>query len=260
MDKITKKTNIFRSTPESNFVMISNELAQHPTMTRRSKGLLVELLSRPADWSTSASRLVKRDAEGKSEKGEGLDAIRSCLRELESLGYVKYEKNKDIEGKWSSRLTVFDTPQNQTAGAKPIRLNRYGKSRPITKTDLQIQTVGKFISETSVTKEEVSDIDSSRDSETAKNLYNSVFKPAGRGLSTQKKSTVIASYEQALISGITAVRLTQITPLIIAKGDFITDFSITQAIAGKGKYLSKAIKGELKADKTQDWMIESPDL
>jgi hypothetical protein len=198
-------------------------------MSRRAKGLLVELISRPPEWQTSASRLVRKEwneTRGKSQAkiGEGLDAIRDDLAELESYGYLEHQKIKDSDGRWSSRIIVFDTPVKTSSTKKP-----------------------KEIVELS-------------NNQVAEKLYKDVWIPAGRGISAQKKSTVVSAYLEALENGITAVRLSSITSKIIHQGDFINTFTITQTLNNKGKYGPKNFKGELKADIEQDWKKETTEL
>lgn len=73
--------NIFRSTHETNFTVISNETLSTPKLSLAAKGLLAYLLSLPDDWKINMSELSEhfKDTEGK---------IRKAIKELTEEGYV----------------------------------------------------------------------------------------------------------------------------------------------------------------------------
>ena len=89
--------------PESNFTVVSNDIAQNHRLSYRARGVLVYILSRPDDWRTSADRLAKEGVEGR-------DAIRTALDELVLAGYACRVREQDDKGRWSTALMVFDFP------------------------------------------------------------------------------------------------------------------------------------------------------
>lgn len=96
---------IIRGREESQFLTISNELAQNTSITRAAKGLLVEILSRPADWRVSLAQLKKDGIEGR-------DAIRTMLKELVAAGYIKVMAREREQGKFGKWLYyVYSSPQ-----------------------------------------------------------------------------------------------------------------------------------------------------
>jgi hypothetical protein len=87
-----------------NFAQISNQALQDERLTYRARGVLASMLSRPPGWTTSAERLA-------AAGGEGRDAIRAVLRELEKYGYLVRVKAQDEKGHWHHHQDVYDIPQ-----------------------------------------------------------------------------------------------------------------------------------------------------
>lgn len=90
--------------PDRDFMVIRNGLIRDERLSYRARGLLVAILSRPDDWRTTSEQLAR---EGK----EGRDAIRACLRELETAGYVVSTRVANERGQWSTERQVFDEPR-----------------------------------------------------------------------------------------------------------------------------------------------------
>jgi DNA-binding MarR family transcriptional regulator len=95
---------IRRHNPATKFAQISNEALEDARLSYRARGVLAYLLSRPADWRTSAEVLAKQGREGR-------DAIRAALTELEKVGYLVRVRSQDPEtGRWSTDTYVEDFP------------------------------------------------------------------------------------------------------------------------------------------------------
>lgn len=110
------ETRIVRAPRREKFTIIPNAILQRSDLTRRAKGLLCELLSRPDGWTTSAQRLADTGPEGR-------DAMRTALAELQSVGYVIRDQWRDPDTQqWRSRLTVHDEP----VGLEPRRVSSTG--------------------------------------------------------------------------------------------------------------------------------------
>lgn len=99
--------------PQSRFTMVSNAIVQRRDMSRRAKGLLVELLSHRDGWSTDSTALAEAGPEGR-------DAIRTTLRELEEHRYLVRIKRQDARGRWRTDSYVFDEPV--PPGYDPVEL------------------------------------------------------------------------------------------------------------------------------------------
>lgn len=98
--------------PEGNFTQIRNEVLRDASLSYRARGVLAAVLSYPDNWQTNAEGLSRRG-------GEGRDAIRTCLKELEQAGYILTEKIRDDEGKFRTVTRIFDEPQRVSSAGYP---------------------------------------------------------------------------------------------------------------------------------------------
>lgn len=71
-----------------NFTQVFNAAARDRRLSRRARGLLVELLSHSDGYGVSVEGLVKLGPEGR-------DAIRSAIAELEKYGYLIRDRERD---------------------------------------------------------------------------------------------------------------------------------------------------------------------
>jgi hypothetical protein len=90
--------------PESGFVQIRNEVARDVRLSYKARGILVEILSRPDNWETSADALAATGPDGRT-------AVLSGLRELRETGYLITTRTRLPDGTFNTVSTVFDTPQ-----------------------------------------------------------------------------------------------------------------------------------------------------
>lgn len=94
-----------------NFTILSNAAINDGRLSFRARGVLMWLLSKPADW-----RIRSESIAGQSPR-EGREAIRTAMRELEQLGYLVREKVQDERGRWATIQTVYEEPA--TGGSTP---------------------------------------------------------------------------------------------------------------------------------------------
>lgn len=92
--------------PDAGFLMLRNDVARDERLSYRASGVLADILSRPDNWTTSADRLASA-----RPAGEGRDAIRTALTELERAGYLIRRKVRGERGRYTWHQIVFDTPQ-----------------------------------------------------------------------------------------------------------------------------------------------------
>lgn len=109
-----------RTTSKTNYEKIPQRLLQ-PTpdvMSARALGVLVHLLSQPADWAASAERLALTFREGRM-------AMERTLQELERLGYLARRRVPIERGHWSW-LWIFGDDPALVAEDLPKQMAEYG--------------------------------------------------------------------------------------------------------------------------------------
>ena len=90
------------------FLMTPNSLWENENLSFRAKGLLGYMLSRPKNWKVHTwqlSQLYKG-----VERGNGIEGVRSMIKELIDHGYVIYNKFRNEEGQWEHRYMVYPLP------------------------------------------------------------------------------------------------------------------------------------------------------
>lgn len=95
----------------SHFTMIANAAARDRRLSRRARGLLLEILSHRDGFGISEASLIAGGPEGR-------DAIRTALRELERYGYLHRVQERDERGRLGeSVFYVTDMPEGLLIGA-----------------------------------------------------------------------------------------------------------------------------------------------
>lgn len=104
-----------------NFTILSNEVINDSRLSFRARGVLLYLLSKPADWRTRSEAIAAQSPR------EGREAIRTAMRELEAYGYLVREKRQDPDtGRFETIQTVYEepvaveNPQVAPAPRKPV--------------------------------------------------------------------------------------------------------------------------------------------
>ena len=98
--------------PGRGFLILHNEVARDSRLSYRASGVLHDILSRPDNWTATAEQLAKA-----RPAGEGVKAIRTALRELEAAGYLKRERVRGEDGRFSWSQTVYDFPRTDVPTA-----------------------------------------------------------------------------------------------------------------------------------------------
>lgn len=96
---------IFRVFKESgNFVTVHKDFIHDNTISWKAKGILLYLLSRPDDWQIYETELVKHTR-------DGLSSLKSGIKELEEVGYIKRTRKRDDKGRLKEyEYAVFEHP------------------------------------------------------------------------------------------------------------------------------------------------------
>ena len=82
---------VIRVEKKKNFVAMSNYHLRDKTLSLKAKGLLSMILSLPDNWQYNQKGLA-------SLSTDGVDSVRSTLKELGSHGYVTRERIRTPEG------------------------------------------------------------------------------------------------------------------------------------------------------------------
>ncbi len=120
---------IYRTTPTSNFTVISNELIDS-TIPAKAKTVLLYLLSKPPAWNVKINDIKKR-------LGLSSYSARQALQWLADAGYVAYQRLKSGHTIWS----VYDHPNPQTRVVMPrVENPQMGNQTDLVKTEAIIKT------------------------------------------------------------------------------------------------------------------------
>jgi hypothetical protein len=96
------------------FTVIGNHLAQHPDLSGLAIGLAVHIQSLPAGAHVDVKTLTARFPEGR-------DRIAAALRELETHGYFRRERQRLPSGRMVTRTTSCNRPGHHTEPPAPRR-------------------------------------------------------------------------------------------------------------------------------------------
>lgn len=92
------------------FTTIPNEWVRDPSLSLRARGVLALLLSHSEGWHSSADAIAR-------EATEGRDAVRTALRELETVGYLVRHRPVGEDGKYLPGEYILQSPSASTEPA-----------------------------------------------------------------------------------------------------------------------------------------------
>ncbi len=97
-------STVFRVEKNANYTVMANYHLKDRRLSYKAKGLLSEMLSLPPDWDYTLSGLAVIAA-------DGLDSVRSAIRELELYGYLVRSQSRDERGRMSvNEFIVYENP------------------------------------------------------------------------------------------------------------------------------------------------------
>lgn len=107
---------ILRNKTQKGYTIVDNYALNDKRLSLKAMGLLVKMLSLPDYWDFSEAGLVSIVKDGQS-------AVRSGLKELESLGYLVRRRVKDESGRFADcEWEVYETPQLENPNMGTARL------------------------------------------------------------------------------------------------------------------------------------------
>lgn len=83
------------------FAIVDSRAVNDARISMRARGVLMWLLDKPDDWRVSADAIARATTEGR-------DAIRTALKELETHGYLRRERVRDDDGRWTTESVVSE--------------------------------------------------------------------------------------------------------------------------------------------------------
>ena len=96
---------VFRIERTKNYTVMSNYHLKDKGLTLKSKGLLSMILSLPEEWNYTTRGLA-------SICKEGVDAIGSALKELETAGYIVRRQLRGANGRITdTEYIIYEQPQ-----------------------------------------------------------------------------------------------------------------------------------------------------
>lgn len=129
------KTNVAKDTT---FGTTPNHLLNDKNISLKAKGLYTFIQSKPNNWAFSAERITLQTK-------DGLDGVKTALKELESHGYLTRRKFKNEKGQWDSEyaLHVFSESGKTHGGKTHVGKTAVGKPTNISNKDIVIKISNK---------------------------------------------------------------------------------------------------------------------
>ena len=98
-------STIFRVERTGNFTVMSNMHLKDKRLSFKSKGLLSVIFSLPPDWKYTLTGFAKISA-------DGVESVKSTVKELEKYGYVSRHQTRDERGRMSvNEYLVYENPR-----------------------------------------------------------------------------------------------------------------------------------------------------
>lgn len=129
-------STVFRVEKTANFTVMSNIHLKDKRLSFKAKGLLSVILSLPPEWDYTVTGLAHIAA-------DGVDSVKTAIRELESCGYITRKQLRDERGRMSqNEYHVYENPKQnpdysseQTADV-PVEITEQTKSAKSDKADI----------------------------------------------------------------------------------------------------------------------------
>ena len=98
-------TIFFREKKDRDYTVINNTVLKDERLSWKAKGLFCYLLSLPEDWNICLNDLQNRAK-------DGIDGLKSAVKELKEYGYLIQKRNKDEKGRFLKTIYIIvENPQ-----------------------------------------------------------------------------------------------------------------------------------------------------
>lgn len=108
---------VMRIKRRDSFTVIDNAVLNHKTLSLKATGLLCYLLSKPNGWRISSVRIA-------NDKIDGRDSVRTAMRELQELGFISAERERQEDGTLQTVVYVYESPSLNPHYSAKRRKNR----------------------------------------------------------------------------------------------------------------------------------------
>ena len=113
---------VFRVEKNSNYTTMCNYHLRDQGLSLKGKGLLSMLLSLPDTWNYSVRGLS-------SITPDGVDGVLTALKELERLGYLERNQQRESNGRMGrAEYVIYDAKEKAVFGITVYGKAVYGKS------------------------------------------------------------------------------------------------------------------------------------
>ena len=120
-------TIFFREKKDRDYTVINNTVLKDERLSWKAKGLFCYLLSLPEDWNICLNDLQNRAK-------DGIDGLKSAVKELKEYGYLIQKRNKDEKGRFLKTIYIIvENPQVEN----PQLLNTNIQNTNLKNTDIQ---------------------------------------------------------------------------------------------------------------------------
>ena len=89
------ETYFIRHAKQRDYTVMDNTFLKDEKLSWKAKGLFAYILSLPEDWKIYISELQTHATDGET-------SVRSAIKELTELGYIKQNRLKDEHGRWAA--------------------------------------------------------------------------------------------------------------------------------------------------------------
>ena len=125
---------VYRVEKTQNYTVMCNYHLRDKRLTLKAKGLLSLMLSLPEDWDFTTKGLA-------AISKDGIDCIRSTVKELESCGYVLRQRIRNDKGQMiATEYTILEQPRPASPGPDNPVLDRPTQEEPVQGNPTQLNT------------------------------------------------------------------------------------------------------------------------
>lgn len=124
--------SIVRVAKRDNFTVLRNEALNDERLSFRARGVLAWLLSKPPEWTADSVAISGHGTEGR-------DAVRAAMKELETCGYLRREKQHLENGQFVSVSWVYEAP----APGNPASVDQASVDQAVSNKELSERTERK---------------------------------------------------------------------------------------------------------------------